>query len=86
MLLFFSSADVLHLRAFLGPVFASLPFLQEPVLTFLQNSQNFWFNNMGNGTRMDPAGEVGPGMLVTLTLLKCSGKKVPEPDRHAASE
>ena len=32
-----------------GPTFCSLPFLTEPYITFLQNSQNCWFDNMGDG-------------------------------------
>jgi hypothetical protein len=34
-----------------GTSYCSLPFLQEPYLTFLQNSQDLWFNQMGNGKR-----------------------------------
>ncbi|MFC1604493.1 LamG-like jellyroll fold domain-containing protein [Planctomycetota bacterium] len=32
-----------------GPTFCVLPFLTEPYITFLQNSQNCWFDNMGDG-------------------------------------
>lgn len=35
-----------------GTTFASLPFLQEPFLTFLQNSQDLWFDQMGDGKRV----------------------------------
>lgn len=35
-----------------GTTYAALPFLQEPYLTFLQNSQDLWFNQMGDGRRV----------------------------------
>ena len=35
-----------------GTTFAALPFLQEPYLTFLQNSQDLWFDQMGDGKRV----------------------------------
>ncbi len=35
-----------------GTTFAALPFLQEPYLTFLQNSQDLWFDQMGDGERV----------------------------------
>lgn len=34
-----------------GPTYCALPFLQEPHLTFLQNSQDLWFDQMGDGVR-----------------------------------
>ncbi len=34
-----------------GTTYAALPFLQEPFLTFLQNSQDLWFDQMGDGKR-----------------------------------
>ena len=34
-----------------GTTYCALPFLQEPFLTFLQNSQDLWFNQMGDGKR-----------------------------------
>ncbi len=34
-----------------GPTFCSLPFLKEPWLTFLQHSQDMWFNNQGDGKK-----------------------------------
>jgi len=34
-----------------GPTYCSLPFLQEPWLTFLQHSQDMWFNNQGDGKK-----------------------------------
>lgn len=35
-----------------GTTYASLPFLQEPFVTFLQNSQDLWFDQMGDGKRV----------------------------------
>ncbi len=32
-----------------GTTYCSLPFLQEPFITFLQNSQDLWFDQMGDG-------------------------------------
>jgi hypothetical protein len=34
-----------------GPTYCSLPFLQEPWITFLQHSQDMWFNNQGDGKK-----------------------------------
>ncbi len=34
-----------------GPTYCSLPFLQEPYLTFLQHSQDMWFNSQGDGKK-----------------------------------
>lgn len=34
-----------------GPTFCALPFLQEPWLTFLQHSQDMWFDNQGDGKK-----------------------------------
>lgn len=34
-----------------GTTYAALPFLQEPYLTFLQNAQDLWFDQMGDGQR-----------------------------------
>ena len=34
-----------------GATYAALPFLREPFLTFLQNSQDLWFDQMGDGKR-----------------------------------
>lgn len=34
-----------------GTTYAALPFLQEPYITFLQNAQDLWFSQMGNGHR-----------------------------------
>ena len=34
-----------------GPTYCALPFLTEPYVTFLQNAQDLWFDQMGDGTR-----------------------------------
>lgn len=34
-----------------GTTYCALPFLQEPYISFLQNSQNLWFDQMGDGKR-----------------------------------
>ena len=38
-----------------GTTYSLLPFLHEPFLTFLQNSQDLWFNQMGDGKRAGAA-------------------------------
>ncbi|MCX8108496.1 MAG: hypothetical protein N3G20_06805, partial [Verrucomicrobiae bacterium] len=35
-----------------GTTYSALPFLEEPFLTFLQNSQDLWFDQMGDGRRV----------------------------------
>lgn len=35
-----------------GTTYSILPFLKEPFITFLQNSQDLWFNQMGDGKRV----------------------------------
>ena len=35
-----------------GPTYCALPFWQEPYVTFLQNSQDLWFDQMGDGKRV----------------------------------
>jgi hypothetical protein len=42
-----------------GTTYCALPFLEEPYLTFLQNSQDLWFDQMGDGKRIG-----GPGKIV----------------------
>ena len=34
-----------------GTTYCALPFLQEPFCTFLQNAQDCWFDNLGDGKR-----------------------------------
>ena len=34
-----------------GTSYCALPFLEEPYLSFLQNSQDLWFSQMGDGKR-----------------------------------
>lgn len=46
-----------------GPTYCLLPFLEEPFATFLQNSQDLWFDQMGDGKRVGaepPLNWVGP--------------------------
>jgi hypothetical protein len=38
-----------------GTTYSALPFLQEPFTTFLQNSQDLWFDQMGDGKRVGAA-------------------------------
>lgn len=38
-----------------GTTYAALPFLQEPFVTFLQHSQDLWFDQMGDGKRVGAA-------------------------------
>lgn len=38
-----------------GTTYAILPLLREPFLTFLQNSQDLWFDQMGDGKRVGAA-------------------------------
>ncbi len=37
-----------------GTTYCALPFLEEPLLTFLQNSQDLWFDQMGDGITLRP--------------------------------
>ncbi|MCA9426539.1 MAG: hypothetical protein KC994_15770, partial [Candidatus Omnitrophica bacterium] len=43
-----------------GPTYCALPFYQEPYLTFLQNSQDLWFDQMGDGKRKEYHDWVAP--------------------------
>lgn len=43
-----------------GTTYAALPFLCEPYTTFLQNAQDLWFDQMGDGTRAGNHGYVAP--------------------------
>jgi len=43
-----------------GTTYCALPFLQEPLLTFLQNSQDLWFDQMGDGRRVGAHGWIAP--------------------------
>ena len=38
-----------------GTTYSVLPFLEEPFITFLQNSQDLWFDQMGDGKRVGAA-------------------------------
>jgi len=35
-----------------GPTYCALPFWQEPLVTFVQDSQDLWFDQMGDGKRV----------------------------------
>ena len=43
-----------------GATYCSLPFLQEPWLKILQNSQDMWYNKQGDGKRIDYFLNIGP--------------------------
>jgi len=43
-----------------GPTYSALPFWEEPFVTFLQNSQDLWFDQMGDGKRKGDRGYVAP--------------------------
>ncbi|MCX6929938.1 MAG: hypothetical protein NT154_43010, partial [Verrucomicrobia bacterium] len=47
--------------------FCSLPFLDEPWLTFVQHSQDNWFRYQGDGKRVDSLGYTGPEGCVANT-------------------
>ncbi len=43
-----------------GTTYCALPFLAEPFVTFLQNSQDLWFDQMGDGKRKGAQDWVAP--------------------------
>jgi hypothetical protein len=43
-----------------GTTYCALPFLQEPLVTFIQNSQNLWFDQMGDGKHAGEHGWIAP--------------------------
>jgi hypothetical protein len=43
-----------------GPTYCALPFYQEPYTTFLQNAQDLWFDQMGDGKRSEYHDWVAP--------------------------
>ena len=43
-----------------GPTYCALPFYEEPYLTFLQNAQDLWFDQMGDGQRIGARDWVAP--------------------------
>ncbi len=54
-----------------GPTFCSLPFLEEPYVTWLQHSQDLWFRVEGDGKTAGTNGYVAPdGCLVDCANLK----------------
>jgi len=61
-----------------GTTYCALPFFQEPFVTFLQNSQDLWFSQMGDGKREGCPGHpkiswVAPdGQLCDAALPGCA--------------
>lgn len=43
-----------------GPTLCALPFVDDATLRWIQNSQDLWFANMGDGERADAHGHVAP--------------------------
>jgi len=43
-----------------GTTYCALPLLQEPHVTFLQNAQDLWFSQMGDGQRAGANNWVAP--------------------------
>ena len=43
-----------------GPSYCALPFFTEPYTTFLQNAQELWFSQMGDGSHKGDKGFVAP--------------------------
>ncbi|MCX5759299.1 MAG: hypothetical protein NTU83_12475, partial [Candidatus Hydrogenedentes bacterium] len=43
-----------------GPTYCALPFFQEPYISFVQNAQDLWFNQMGDGQRKGMKDWVAP--------------------------
>ena len=58
-----------------GPTYCGMPFLRQPLLTFLQNSQDLWFNLMGDGkTKRPGVGGIAPnGQVVTWRKWQIGG-------------
>ena len=53
-----------------GTAYGAMPFLEEPFVTFLQNAQALWFDQMGDGKRRGrPNDEVAPDG----SLCDCAG-------------
>jgi hypothetical protein len=53
-----------------GTAYSAMPFLEEPFVTFLQNAQALWFDQMGDGRRRGrPNDEVAPDG----SLCDCAG-------------
>ena len=43
-----------------GPTYCGLPIMEEPLVTFLQNAQDLWFDQMGDGRRTWKWGDQEP--------------------------
>lgn len=52
-----------------GTSYCAMPFFEEPYVTFLQNAQDLWFAQMGDGQRQDANGYVAPDGC----LCDCAG-------------
>lgn len=52
-----------------GATYCALPMLREPYLTFLQTSQDFWFDQMGDGKTTRSYGHIAPDGC----LCDCAG-------------
>ena len=54
-----------------GPTYTMLPFLDKAFRTFVANSQDLWFSQMGNGLRNDANGYIAPpGCLCDCAALE----------------
>ncbi len=71
-----------------GTTYAALPFCREPFLTFLQNSQDLWFDQMGDGKRVGapppfnwvaPDGALCDAARPGWVVYKHSVERVPHP-------
>jgi len=47
-----------------GPTYCALPFYVEPYASFLQNAQDLWFDQMGDGKRVWKWRGKGPGLVI----------------------
>jgi hypothetical protein len=47
-----------------GPTYCGLPVFQEPLVTFLQNAQDLWFDQMGDGKRTWKWRADGPALVI----------------------
>jgi len=52
--------DMWWIQNSFGPTYTMLPFMDKAYQTFIYNSQNLWFNKIGDGKRKDGNGYVAP--------------------------
>jgi len=57
-----------------GPTYCGLPFFQEPLVSFVQNSQDLWFDQMGDGKRTWQWRGQGPELVIPDGQL-CDGAR-----------